>query len=67
MGKINPVDAKEYMGQGGYAAFEKSYLHGLCDILKEVKESGLKGRGGAGFPTGLKWQFVYNMRDEQNI
>ena len=65
VGKINPVDAKEYMGQGGYAGLKKAISMDSADILKEVKESGLKGRGGAGFPTGLKWQFVYNMRDEQ--
>ncbi|HEY9560400.1 MAG TPA: NADH-quinone oxidoreductase subunit NuoF [Anseongella sp.] len=48
-----------YRKQGGYAAVEKA-LKSMSpeDVLEEVKKSGLRGRGGAGFPTGLKWSFL---------
>lgn len=47
-----------YMRNGGYSAFKKAFATGPDDIINLVKESGLRGRGGAGFPTGLKWSFV---------
>ena len=52
-------DLKEYRQRGGYAALEKA-LKGLTPegVLQEITESGLRGRGGAGFPTGKKWAFT---------
>ena len=47
-----------YMRHGGYTAFKKAFATGPDDIISQVKDSGLRGRGGAGFPTGLKWSFV---------
>lgn len=47
-----------YMRNGGYTAFKKAFASGPDDIINTVKDSGLRGRGGAGFPTGLKWSFV---------
>ncbi|HEX6533805.1 MAG TPA: NADH-quinone oxidoreductase subunit NuoF [Gemmatimonadaceae bacterium] len=44
--------------RGGYRALEKALGMPLADIVNEVKESGLRGRGGAGFPTGVKWSFM---------
>ncbi|MBS3740752.1 MAG: NADH-quinone oxidoreductase subunit NuoF [Candidatus Cloacimonetes bacterium] len=58
-GKINPESIDEYLAQDGYKAIEKVLKEMTHeDVIKEIKESGLRGRGGAGFPTGLKWQFA---------
>ncbi len=47
-----------YRREGGYAGVEKALKLTPNDVLEEVKKSGLRGRGGAGFPTGLKWSFI---------
>jgi NADH-quinone oxidoreductase subunit F len=47
-----------YRKHGGYAALEKAIKMNPDDITEEVKKSGLRGRGGAGFPTGMKWSFI---------
>lgn len=47
-----------YLGQGGYKALEKALNMTTDNIIQTVKDSNLRGRGGAGFPTGLKWSFV---------
>ena len=47
-----------YRNNGGYAALEKAFKMSPADIIEEVKKSGLRGRGGAGFPTGMKWSFL---------
>ncbi len=47
-----------YRKHGGYAAVEKAFKMAPADIVEEVKKSGLRGRGGAGFPTGMKWSFL---------
>ena len=47
-----------YRKQGGYTAAEKALKMSTDEVLEEVKTSGLRGRGGAGFPTGLKWSFL---------
>ena len=49
---------KTYQKHGGYLALEKALDRKPKDIIEEVKNSGLRGRGGAGFPAGLKWSFV---------
>ena len=47
-----------YRKNGGYASVEKAFKTSPADVVEEVKKSGLRGRGGAGFPTGMKWSFI---------
>src|ERR1700693_4567522 len=47
-----------YRQHGGYAAVEKAFKMSPEQVVEEVKKSGLRGRGGAGFPTGMKWGFL---------
>ena len=57
-GKINPEDISEYVAMDGYAALGKVLTEMTPQqVIDEIKASGLRGRGGAGFPTGVKWQF----------
>lgn len=56
-GRIDPENIDEYIAFEGYQALEKSLTEmNPEEIIKEIKEAGLRGRGGAGFPTGLKWE-----------
>ncbi len=58
-GLINPESLTDYEARGGYAATRKAINEmAPTDIVEEMKTSGMRGRGGAGFPTGLKWSFA---------
>lgn len=55
-GLIDPTDINDYLAVGGYAALGKALGMSPEGIIEEVKKSGLRGRGGGGFPTGFKWE-----------
>src|SRR5574338_1475378 len=58
-GLIDPTSIEDYIANDGYAALGKVLSEmSPAQVIDEIKKSGLKGRGGAGFPTGLKWGFV---------
>jgi NADH-quinone oxidoreductase subunit F len=58
VGKPNSQSLESYRADGGYRALEKALAMAPADVTKVVKDSGLRGRGGAGFPCGLKWTFL---------
>ncbi len=53
-----------WKARGGYVALEKALAMGPADVIEEVKASGLRGRGGAGFPAGIKWSFMPREREK---
>ena len=65
-GHINAESAEEYIAEGGYTALEKALFDMTPDeIISEISESGLRGRGGAGFPTGLKWKITRDAKADR--
>ncbi|NET51565.1 MAG: NADH-quinone oxidoreductase subunit NuoF, partial [Merismopedia sp. SIO2A8] len=65
-GKINPERIEEYIAVGGYQPLDR-ILHEMSptEVVEEITRSGLRGRGGGGYPTGLKWNTVAKMPGEQ--
>ena len=65
-GVINPEDIEEYIAVDGYRALGKVLTEmSPEEVIDIVKKSGLRGRGGGGFPTGMKWEFTYKAQGEQ--
>jgi len=64
-GLIDPLSLADYEANGGFAGLRKAFEAGAANVLEQVKASGLRGRGGAGFPTGIKWQTVADAAGEQ--
>jgi NADH:ubiquinone oxidoreductase subunit F (NADH-binding)/(2Fe-2S) ferredoxin len=58
-GLIDPEEITHYLAQGGYGGLHRALQMRPDEVIKEVKDSGLRGRGGAGFPTGMKWEFAH--------
>lgn len=61
-GVIDPENIDEYLDRGGYEGLQKALKMERIAVIEEVKKSGLRGRGGAGFPTGMKWEFTYKAK-----
>jgi NADH:ubiquinone oxidoreductase subunit F (NADH-binding)/NAD-dependent dihydropyrimidine dehydrogenase PreA subunit/(2Fe-2S) ferredoxin len=59
-GIIDPEKINHYIARGGYSGFVKAIKMTPQAVIDEIKKSGLRGRGGAGFPTGQKWQFCHD-------
>ena len=64
-GSINPEDIDDYIYHQGYKALEKAVRMTSQEVVDIIKNSGLRGRGGGGFSTGLKWQFALNNKADQ--
>ena len=64
-GFINPENIDEYIARDGYAALGKVLEMSQIDAIEIMKKSGLRGRGGGGFPTGLKWEYAHNNKSTQ--
>ncbi len=62
-GAINPEDINEALGAGAFAGLAKALKMDRADVIKSVLDSGLRGRGGGGFPSGRKWQFAFAQPD----
>ncbi len=64
-GVINPDDFRHYLARGGYEGLERAFSMSPEDVIEEMKKSGLRGRGGAGFPTGMKWSFARASKSDE--
>ena len=64
-GVVDPVSVDSYRAHGGFAGLARALGMSRQQIVDEVRESGLRGRGGAAFPTGIKWQTVLDAPGEQ--
>ncbi len=65
-GLIDPENIEDYIAVGGYSALAKALFDMTPrSVIQEVKESGLRGRGGAGFPTGRKWELMHHSPGEE--
>lgn len=64
-GFINPEDIEDYIAVGGYEGIRKALGMTPAEVIQEVKNSGLRGRGGGGFSTGMKWEFCNKSPGDQ--
>ncbi len=67
LGEVKPQCYDDYVKIGGFEGLKKALNKKPAEIVEEVKKSGLRGRGGAGFPTGLKWSFTAPLEGEKFI
>ena len=63
--KINPTYVNDYIGIGGFEALKKAINMEPLSICEEIKNSNLRGRGGAAYPTGVKWEQAYNIKGDE--
>jgi NADH:ubiquinone oxidoreductase subunit F (NADH-binding)/(2Fe-2S) ferredoxin/ferredoxin len=64
-GNLDPDSLEEYLAAGGYQALAKALRMPRAQVIAEVTASGLRGRGGGGFPTGRKWEFAFRQESDQ--
>ena len=64
-GIINPEDINEALGFGGYQGLRRALTMTQQEVIDEIMKSGLRGRGGGGFPAGRKWQFAYDQKNDE--
>ncbi len=64
-GSIDPENIDDYMKSGGYEGLKRAVTIGSDEVIKRVLDSGLRGRGGAGFPTGMKWRFAADSKNDK--
>ncbi|TIS75831.1 MAG: formate dehydrogenase, partial [Mesorhizobium sp.] len=64
-GVIDPLSLDSYKSHGGLRGLQNAVAMAPAEIVKQVTESGLRGRGGAGFPTGIKWKTVLDTNSER--
>jgi formate dehydrogenase iron-sulfur subunit len=62
LGVVDPASLEDYLAHGGYRGLEAALAMPPADIVRAITDSGLRGRGGAAFPTGIKWQTVLDQR-----
>jgi formate dehydrogenase iron-sulfur subunit len=65
LGVVDPEDLDDYIAHGGYAGLNAALALAPADIVRAITDSGLRGRGGAAFPTGIKWQTVHDQKAAQ--
>lgn len=65
VGITDPISLEDYVAHDGYRGLENALKMSQADVVKQVTDSGLRGRGGAAFPTGIKWNTVLNTSSEQ--
>ena len=66
-GRINPVSISEYKNKKGYLALTKALAKTPDEVIEEIKISGLRGRGGGGFPTAIKWSLLAKNKSDEKI
>jgi NADH-quinone oxidoreductase subunit F len=66
-GRIDPFDIRDYLAFGGYQSLAKALTMDPLDIVEQIKRSGLRGRGGGGFPAGRKWETCRNAPSEDGV
>jgi NADH-quinone oxidoreductase subunit F len=66
-GTIDPTNMLHYIANDGYSGLSRALTMSPADIIEEMKASGLRGRGGAGFPTGMKWEFAVKQDSDRKF
>jgi formate dehydrogenase iron-sulfur subunit len=67
VGLTDPLSLDEYLAHGGYQGLQRALTMGSAAVVQEVADSGLRGRGGAAFPTGIKWKTVLDAPADQKF